>query len=184
MQRKLRFETQRNKEYISNVEKVLKVKILLLICLLCCTNLLAQIDGDVQVESLSLARDDGKGKAGETAQSFFTNDIPIHCVVQLDSLKPVTVKMVFVAIKVAGVKPETKVISVKYKTNGEQSQVYFTGKPDKAWFAGTYRIDIFIDEKAAKSLEFEIQKTPQQIEKEKQPVVKPKTTTARKFRKN
>ena len=92
--------------------------------------------------------------------------------------------MIFVAVKVLGVKPETKVITTKYTTNGQQSQVSFTGKPDKIWVAGNYRIDIFINEKAAKSLEFEIQKTVKQIEKEKQPSPKSKITSVRKLRKN
>jgi hypothetical protein len=135
-----------------------KLRILLLICLLFSVSLAAQEKGQVRVESLYLARDDGQGKAGEAAESFFTDDIPIYCVVQLDSLRPVTVKMVFIAAKVAGVKPGTKVIAAKYTTNGQQSQVYFTGKPDKAWIAGTYRIEIFIDEKPADSIEFEIRK--------------------------
>lgn len=162
----------------------MKVKILLLICLLSSISLFAQIDGDVHVEDLYLARDDGKGNIGETAQNFFTNDIPIHCVVQLDSLKPVTVKMIFVAVKVNGVKPESKVFTAKYTTNGQQSQVNFTGKPDKVWVAGNYRIDILIDEKAAKSLEFEILKNPQQIEKERTISPRSKTVSVKKFRKN
>jgi hypothetical protein len=159
-----------------------KIKILLLICLLFSVNILAQ--DEVRVEELYLARDDGKGKAGEIAQNFFINDIPIHCVVRLDSMKPVTVKMIFVAVKVNGVKPETKVITTKYKTNGEQSEVSFTGKPDKFWTAGNYRIDIFIEEKQAKSVEFEILKNPQQVEKEKSVSPKPKNVGVRKFRKN
>lgn len=159
----------------------MKTKILLLVCLLLSVNLFAQ--DDVRVEDLYLARDDGKGKVGETTQNFFTNDIPIYCIVQLDSLKPVTVKMVFVAVKVTGVKPETKVITTKYKTNGEQSQVSFTGKPDKIWIAGNYRIDIFIEEKQAKSIEFEIQKSPQPVEKEKTVSPKPKNVGVKKFKK-
>lgn len=159
----------------------MKFKILLLICLLFSVNLFAQ--DEVRVEDLYLARDDGKGKAGEVAQNFFTKDIPIHCIVQLDSLKPVTVKMVFVAVKVMGVKPETKVITTKYKTNGEQSQVNFTGKPDKIWMAGNYRIDIYIEEKQAKSIEFEIQKTSQPIENERTVSPKPKNVSVKKFRK-
>jgi hypothetical protein len=161
-----------------------KIKILLLICILSCINVFAQNDGDVHVEDIYLARDDGKGKIGETAQSFFTKDIPIHCVVQLDSLKPVTVKMIFIAVKVPGVKPETKVITTKYKTNGEQDRVYFTGKPDKVWIPGDYRIDIFIDEKPAKSVEFEIQKNPQQTEKGKTTPPKSKSSNVKKFKKN
>lgn len=163
--------------------KIMKMKVLLLIFLLFSINLFAHNNGDVRVESIYLARDNGKGAAGEATQDFFTNDIPIYCVVKLDSLKPATVKMVFVAVKVNGVKPDTKVITSTYTTNGEQNEVYFTGKPYKVWTAGNYRIDILIDEKPAQSLDFEIKKTTQQLEAEKQPPPKVKNT-AKKFRKS
>lgn len=167
-----------------HAEKTVRVKLLFLICLLFCINISAQTDLGVQVEEIYLARDNGKGKAGEIVESFLTNDIPIHCIVQLDSMKPVTVKMIFVATNVTGVKPETKVIAVNYTTNGSQTQVNFTGKPEKNWFAGNYRIDIFINDKSAKSLDFEIKKSPQPAEKEKQTAHKLKTISSRKLKKN
>lgn len=114
----------------------------------------------VAVEQMFLARDDGEGKAGAEAESFLTTDIPIYCVVQLNSSKSVTVKMNFVAVKVQGVKAETRVISVSYKTNGRQNRVNFTGKPEKNWTAGNYRIDIFIDDKLAMGKTFEIRNLP------------------------
>lgn len=168
----------------------MKILFLSIICFLLCPTIFGQTEAnkvntdDVQVAELYLARDNGSGKAGEITDSFFTNDIPIYCVVQLDSMKPVTVKMNFVAVKVQGVKPETKVITVSYKTNGKQSQVNFTGTPDKVWTAGFYRIDIFIDDKPDKNLEFEIKKTTQQVGKEKQPTSKSKTAAVKKFRKS
>lgn len=110
----------------------------------------------VAVEEIYLAKDDGKGKAGDIAESFQTNDIPIYCIVQLDSMNPATVKMNFVAVAVKGVKAETKVVTVSYKTNGKQNRVSFTGKPDGVWTAGSYRIDIFLDDKLAQSKTFEI----------------------------
>ncbi len=132
---------------------------------------------DVAVETISLARDDGKGKAGEEAEIFGTRDIPIHCLVQLNSTKSATVKMNLVAVKVPGVKAETKVVSVSYKTNGNQNRVKFTGKPEGIWTAGMYRIDIFIDGKASGSKDFEIQKSTQEIEREKlEKQTPPKTT--------
>jgi hypothetical protein len=144
---------------------------------------------EVSVETISLARDNGNGKPGEETDGFYTRDIPIYCVVQLNSIKPASVKMNLVAVKVAGVKAETKVITVVFKTNGKQSRVYFTGKPDTIWTAGMYRIDIFVDNKANGSKEFEIQKSPQDIgteKKEKQ--MPPKSTqkpkTAKRIRKN
>ena len=113
----------------------------------------------VAVEEIYLAKDDGKGKAGDVAESFQTNDIPIHCIVQLDSMNPATVKMNFVAVAVKGVKAETKVVTVSYKTNGKQNRVSFTGKPEGVWTAGNYRIDVFLDGKLAQSKTFEIKES-------------------------
>src|SRR3954469_1364739 len=93
-----------------------------------------------QIDEVYLARDDGNGKAGEQAEEFRTTDIPIHCVVLLDNVAKVTVKMNFVAVKVAGVKPETKVVSASYTTTERQNRVNFTGTPDGAWTPGRYRV--------------------------------------------
>ena len=112
----------------------------------------------VGVEEIYLAKDNGEGKAGEAETNFLTTDIPIFCVVQLNSTKPATVKMNFIAVKVAGVKAETKVVSVSFKTNGKQNRVNFTGSPEGDWIAGNYRVDVFIDGKLAGSRELEIQK--------------------------
>jgi hypothetical protein len=119
----------------------------------------------VAVEQLFLAKDDGEGKAGDEAEEFLTTDIPIYCVVQLNSSKPAVVKMNFVAVNVQGVKAETKVISVSYKTNGKQNRVSFTGKPEGAWTAGSYRIDIYIDDKLATGKSFEIKRSPSEMKK-------------------
>jgi hypothetical protein len=143
---------------------------------------------DVGVESFWLARDNGDGKVGDETEGFYTNDIPIHCIVQLNSRTPATVKMNLVAVKVQGVKAETKVITVSFKTNGKQSRVNFTGKPDDdSWTAGNYRIDLFIDGKPAGSKEFTIEKTAAQIEKEKQkpaPKTSTKPKTVKRYKKN
>jgi hypothetical protein len=70
----------------------------------------------VNVSEIYLAKDDGTGKAGEAATAFETTDVPIHCVVQLDSAESVTVKMQLVAVNVPGVKPGTKVVATSYTT--------------------------------------------------------------------
>lgn len=154
----------------------MKIVLILLCFLFCGFSVFGQTEEiqEVGVETISLARDDGNGKAGEETDVFGTKDIPIHCLIQLNSTKSTIVKMNLVAVKVAGVKAETKVVTVSYKTNGNQSRVRFTGKPDGIWTAGMYRIDIFIDGKAGGSRDFEIQKSAQEIEKEKQ--IPPKTT--------
>ena len=119
---------------------------------------LAQADpaAGPSVEQLYLARDDGKGKAGEQVLEFNTSDIPIYCVVMLDATGKVTVKMNFVAVSVAGVKPETKVVTTSYTTKDGQNRVNFTGRPEEKWTPGKYRVDIFLDGKMAKNVEFNI----------------------------
>lgn len=115
----------------------------------------AAVDTSV-VEDLYLARDDGEGKAGEVTNIFSPGDIPIHCIVMLKEASPATVKMNFVAVKVNGVKPESRVVSASYSTVQGQNQVYFTGRPHGKWTAGSYRIDIFVNEKLEKSLAFNV----------------------------
>ena len=144
-----------------------------------------QENKEVGVEEIYLAKDDGNGKAGDVVTSFQTTDIPIYCIVQLNSMSPVTVKMSLVAVNVKGVKAETKVITTSYKTNGKQSKVSFTGTPDGNWVAGNYRVDIFLDNKPVGNQAFDIQNTAQQTEKDRQnlPKAPPKQRDAKLIRK-
>ena len=108
------------------------------------------------VEEVYLAKDDGEGKAGDQVSAFSTTDIPIYCVVLLESSKATVVKMNFVAVSVSGVKADTKVVTASYTTKESQNRVNFTGRPDGKWTPGKYRVDIFLDGKLAKNLEFAI----------------------------
>ena len=112
----------------------------------------------VGVADFYLARDEG-GKAGPAATSFLTTDVPIYCVVQLDSTEPTTVRMNLVAVSVPGVKPDTEVVSTTYTTKDSQNRVNFSGRPTGRWVAGTYRADIYIGKSLAVSREFSVQKT-------------------------
>jgi hypothetical protein len=111
------------------------------------------------IENAYLAKDNGKGRAGEPAENFGTNDIPIFCVVKLDSMRAVTVKLVLVAVDVPGVDTESDVVTISYKTNGMQDRVNFEGRPQDKWVAGTYRADIYLDDKKAQTIEFGIEKS-------------------------
>jgi len=165
-----------------------KILLTLTICLFLCLNLVGQeaiTPDEIGIEDLYLAKDNGQGKAGEKSESFFTNDVPIYCIVQLNSTNPANVKMNFIALKVTGVKAESLVFTISYKTNGQQSRVNFTGQPEGGkWVPGTYRIDILVDEKPAKNLTFEIKKTNKEIEKEKVILPKPKTNGTKKYKRS
>lgn len=114
--------------------------------------------GDTEIY---LAKDDGSGKAGDEANAFVTTDIPIYCVVMLSTATPVKVQMNLVAVAVAGVKAETKVVSTSYTTRDNENRVNFTGRPSGQWVPGRYRVDIFVEDKQVMSREFAIQKATQ-----------------------
>ncbi len=111
------------------------------------------------IEDVHLAKDDGIGGPGEQVTEFRTTDVPIYCVILLDSQEKTLVKMNFVAVKVTGVKPETNVVTASYTTKNGQNRVNFTGRPDGKWTPGKYRVDLFLDGKIVRNVEFEIKAT-------------------------
>ena len=124
----------------------------------------AQGPADVQVEEVYLAKDNGSGIAGEAATVFLPTDIPLYCVVILSTIEPVQVKMNFVAAAVPGVKAETRVVTTTYKTKVGQNRVNFTGRPDRVWTAGKYRVDIFVNDKLAAKSVFEVREAARMIQ--------------------
>jgi len=109
---------------------------------------------------LTLARKNSGGDIEEGIEIFSPRDIPIICYVDLASDKPVTVKLNFIAVKVRGVRPNSKIISISYKTKEGEDIVTFTGKPEKQWVLGAYRVDILLDGKLTTSKEFTVSKKP------------------------
>lgn len=136
----------------------------------------------VGIESIVLMRDDGDGNADDEVAVFNQTDVPIHCQIQLDSFIPAIVKMNLIATDVKGLKAESKIITVSYKTNGKQNIVNFKGAPDNIWLAGKYRMDIFVNEKLAGNKEFEIQANKTSTTAQTnfvEPKPKPKTVSRR-----
>ncbi|MDQ2746893.1 MAG: hypothetical protein M3T96_06515 [Acidobacteriota bacterium] len=137
----------------------------------------------VGINEILLARDDGRGKAGEICENFTTTDVPIHFLIQLNSVEPVTVKMNLIAVKVAGMKPETKSIAVSFTTDGTQNQVSFDASPNGAWAAGNYRADVFINGKLSDSRAFDIGQSLRETAAQK-PVTVKTFVSRKKSRKN
>ena len=108
------------------------------------------------IAEIYLAKQDADGKAGEPAEQFIVTDIPIFCVVRLYAPGVAAVKMDFIAAKVPGVKPESKVVSTSYTTKENEDRVKFTGRPQGQWVAGKYRVDVFIGDKKFRIIELEI----------------------------
>lgn len=155
----------------------MKIVLLVFLCLFFSFDISAQTeskteDAENPVQEISLARDDGSGKPGETAENFNVTDRRIYCIIQLDSEKSVAVKMIFVAAKAERLKPETKIVTVSYTTKENDNGVTFNATPRGVWAAGEYRVDIYIDNKLAKSKKFEIGKATNEASKDKLPAPK------------
>ncbi len=171
-------------------EKILKIIFALSFCLLFCPIIFGQsveTDSENSVAEISLARDDGKGNASEgdaaATSVFATTDVPLHCSLRLVSTKAVNVKMNIVAVSGASnLKAGKNVVTASYKTNGKQNGVGFEASPaGDVWVAGKYRVDILLDGRLAKSLDFEMQKSAKEIETEKfRTPIKPKATAKQK----
>lgn len=110
----------------------------------------------IGIEEAYLAKDNGDGKAGEQVTEFRTTDVPIHCIILLETPAVTTVKMNFVAVNVPGVKADTKVVTTSYTTKAGQNRVNFTGRPDGKWVPGRYRVDLYVDDLIARTIEFSI----------------------------
>ena len=159
MQLICRFGVQSQRQLKTERRPAVKAFLLITFLLLSCSAAFAQTDSPVAVggiEEVYLAKDDGTGKAGEPVTEFRTTDVPIYCVVLLESDAKTIVKMNFVAVNVSGVKPETKDVTASYTTKDGQNRVNFTGRPDDKWTPGKYRVDLFLDGKKVKDVEFEI----------------------------
>ena len=133
-----------------------------LVCLFCLANLIAQpekgefdkTEKEKKVIKLALAREDKDGNIEENPEVFSPTDIPIFCYVDLNTTDPTLVKLNFIAVKVKGMRPNSKIISTQYKTKDGEDAVTFTGKPEKKWVIGKYRVDIYLDGKLAEKKEF------------------------------
>jgi hypothetical protein len=160
----------------------MKLVLTVFLCLFSGLNAFPQSDENnanraVGVVEISLARGDGgNDEAVRATDKFRGADVPILCFIELDAEKPATVKMILVAVKAFGLKPETKIIMVSYTTKENENQVNFTASPSGAvWTAGDYRVDVYINGQFVKSRTFIIEKSSQEIEQQKPPAAKPRT---------
>lgn len=139
----------------------MKIILLLLLCLLLTFSVQAQTEPkaetEVEISNLSLAKKDAEGNIVEDLEVFGTKDIPIYCYIDLNSEVPTLVKMNFIAVKAKGLRANSRIISVSYKTKKGETGISFDASPKNIWASGDYRVDVFLDEKLSKSKESKIE---------------------------
>lgn len=135
-------------------------KLLLLLMLLLCPAVFAQPEqAEGPVADAFLAFSNGDGGPGEESAEFKTTDNPIYCIVNLSATDSQTVKMNLVAVRVAGLREGSRIVTTSYTTKDGENIVHFSGGPAKVWFVGKYRAEIFVNDKLEKTLEFDVKGT-------------------------
>lgn len=139
----------------------MKAILAVLVCLAAATCAAAQTAELVrtdEVAKVTLAREEADGTITENPPTFRPRDVPITCYVDLADDRQVEVRLVIVAVKAVGLRPNSDLVSVRYKTNKGETQVTFTARPKGNWAAGEYRADIFINGARAASAGFRVMK--------------------------
>lgn len=132
-----------------------------LLCLFCGLSLFAQTESaenseKTKVKSIILAREDAEGNIEENVETFEPADFPIYIYVDMSQTGIVNVKMNLVAVKAKGLRANTKVVVVSYKTKDNENNVQFRASPRKFWAVGDYRVDVFLDGQIAESKNFKV----------------------------
>lgn len=112
-----------------------------------------------KVKSLILAREDAEGNIEENVETFKPADFPVYIYVDLSRTGIIDVKMNLVAVKAKGLRANTKVVVVSYKTKTDENTVQFRASPKKLWAVGDYRVEILLDGNLAESKNFKVETT-------------------------
>ena len=112
--------------------------------------------GETKVEKITLAKDDGSGNVGETVESLTPADRQFHATGELDKGADAKVKADLIAVETAQGN-NVKVLSNDYEVGGIENQVHLKYSLPNDWPAGSYKIDVYVNDKLAQTKEFKIQ---------------------------
>ena len=112
--------------------------------------------GPVAVQSVRLARDDGNGEPGNTVTAFAPSDHVFHAVVELNRIEAgLKVKLSWLAVDAGGEK-NFEIDSTEF-TSLAANVVNGRIELPQDWPVGKYRLDIYLNDALAKSVEFPVQ---------------------------
>ena len=95
--------------------------------------------------------------AGEDLTTTFAPGDTFYCLVQLANAPGETkVKAVWSAVEVQGVEPNRKIDEVEVATGSGPIQFNLTNKTG-AWPTGRYKVDLYLDGKLDRTLEFSVE---------------------------
>jgi hypothetical protein len=113
------------------------------------------------IKSAQLARGYQDGKAVGTTNTFAPTDNPLHCVVEVANAPGGTrVKSVWTAVDATGLDgvahKDQRIDEKEFSTTDTGSVIDFTLSNDAQWPVGRYKVDIYLNDKLDRTLEFEV----------------------------
>ena len=124
---------------------------------LCCLGLVVLLSGcsveisTANISAASMARD---GDAKDKTTEFGTKDV-IYCVVDLANAPEDTrVRAVWIAVKCVGAPENHQVEESTMKSSG--GQISFKMELPNPWPVGSYKIDLYLNDKLDRTLEFQV----------------------------
>jgi hypothetical protein len=117
----------------------------------------AYAKGDVQITGINMARDDGKGGAGESVDTFSPSDRIVYCVVHLNKLKAgTTVKFTWYAVD-AGDAKNKLIQELNYTTGAFENIVTAHLTLPQDWPTGDYKVDVSVNDGPIRSVEYSVE---------------------------
>ena len=111
--------------------------------------------GPVKIDSVTLARDDGSGNAGETVTNFSPTDHVFHATVTLNHIETdLKVKLTWVAVDANGQTNQT--IGSSEFTALAGNVINGQASLPNDWPTGKYRLDIYLNDTLQQSVAFNV----------------------------
>jgi hypothetical protein len=113
-------------------------------------------DSAATVESLTLARDDGSGDAGEEVNGFRPFDRKMHFVARLSVPRPGTrIEVVLTAVDAGGARNlRLGTVALETKQRENRADVHFERSRD--WAVGRYKVEAYVNGQLARSVDFDV----------------------------
>ena len=93
-----------------------------------------------------------------TPTTVFSPDQNFYCVVELaNAPSETTVKGVWTAVEAEGVDPNFVIDEAEVSTDEDEDIVTLSLQSDNLWPAGKYKVDLYLNDKLDRTLEFQVQ---------------------------
>ena len=113
-------------------------------------------NGPTTVENISIMKDDGSGKAGETVESIKSTDHLFHAAIKLDVGTEKKIATELIAVETSEGK-DVSVLKKDYELGGMENTITLDYSLPNDWPTGTYKVTASANGKVLKEKEFKVE---------------------------